>query len=458
MARVASPLDRWAPYSRDDARDERTSFSQPQQDFGGFSSTSFNASSQRPTLSHLRLESDSSINYGPGAAAAAAAAAVRRTHPRPGHSMDAISSANEDAFYRSPDQYQQSPLPAAFSSPDTAMSMDWVSSAPPTSHGRPTTAGHQSRPSYFGEPQYDSFGAVVGGDAPVSLQSASHASPPTQSASYPYSPPASFSGSSASYMQQHQQQHQQRQRGFSNRTDASSPPPTANSTTTIDPSLQDPAANNIWVSSAAQAAYNNGANQGKPTTSMSRAELEAEITRLRQRVSELEIGYHWSELKVMKLEAEAHRSGSTSGSSGAATSDSSGSRSPAGGPGDRPSIPAVMGGVAPSEEFAASWRARTDARIKRFCALNRAGNALCAWHDSRRERRAYPPRQAPPGYLNCGCTNEEGSWLSLSCPVLSCPVPSCHVLLSPVWSCSLPLSYFKFYPPSPLPFSLTHPA
>ena len=429
MARVASPLDRWAPYSRDDARDERSSFSQPQQDFGGFSSTSFNASSQRPTLSHLRLDSDSGINYGPGAVAAAAAA-VRRTHPRSGHSLDAMSSANDDAFYRSPDQYQQSaPLPASFSSPDPSMSMDWVSSAPPTSQGRPTTAGHQSRPSYFGEPQYDSFGAVVGSaDAQVS-----HASPPTQTPSYPYSPPGSFTSSSASYMQQQQQQQQQqaRQRAFSNRTDAS-PPPTANSTT-IDPSLQDPAANTIWVSSAAaQAAYSTGANQGKPTTSMSRVELEAEITRLRQRVSELEIGYHWSELKVMKLEAEAHRSGSsTSGSSGAATSDSSGSRSPAGGAGDRASIPAVMGGVAPSEEFAASWRSRTDARIKRFCALNRAGNALCAWHDSRRERRSYPPRQAPPGYLNCGCTNEEGSWLSLLSVLLRYRIIKFHPPSSP---------------------------
>lgn len=60
-----------------------------------------------------------------------------------------------------------------------------------------------------------------------------------------------------------------------------------------------------------------------------------------------------------------------------------------------------------SPEFKASWRARTEARVKRFCSLNRAGNALCAWHDSRRERRAYPPRLAPPGYLNCGCTIEE---------------------------------------------------
>ncbi|KAJ7447830.1 hypothetical protein FB451DRAFT_1534125, partial [Mycena latifolia] len=55
----------------------------------------------------------------------------------------------------------------------------------------------------------------------------------------------------------------------------------------------------------------------------------------------------------------------------------------------------------------ASWEARTNARIRQFCSLNRAGNALCAWHDSRRERRVYPPRMAPDGYLNCGCTFEE---------------------------------------------------
>lgn len=129
---------------------------------------------------------------------------------------------------------------------------------------------------------------------------------------------------------------------------------------------------------------------------MSRAELEAELARLRTRVTELEVIHHWAELKGMRLEAEVQHQ----------------ARQP-------PIVPssnnspivdggAVMGGVAPTEEFASSWRAHTDARIKRFCALNRAGNALCAWHDSRRERRAYPPRQAPPGYLNCGCTNEEG--------------------------------------------------
>ncbi|KAF8886582.1 hypothetical protein BD779DRAFT_1441568 [Infundibulicybe gibba] len=60
-----------------------------------------------------------------------------------------------------------------------------------------------------------------------------------------------------------------------------------------------------------------------------------------------------------------------------------------------------------STSFQTSWKLRTDARIRMFCSLNRAGNALCAWHDSRRERRAYPPRNAPPGHLNCGCTCEE---------------------------------------------------
>ncbi|KAE9388141.1 hypothetical protein BT96DRAFT_836727 [Gymnopus androsaceus JB14] len=60
-----------------------------------------------------------------------------------------------------------------------------------------------------------------------------------------------------------------------------------------------------------------------------------------------------------------------------------------------------------SPAFEASWRARTDARVRQFCSLNRAGNALCAWHDSRRERRMYPPRMAPFGFLNCGCTHEQ---------------------------------------------------
>jgi len=30
-------------------------------------------------------------------------------------------------------------------------------------------------------------------------------------------------------------------------------------------------------------------------------------------------------------------------------------------------------------QFKASWKSRTEARVKTLCALNRAGNALCAW-------------------------------------------------------------------------------
>ncbi|KAJ6610991.1 hypothetical protein B0H10DRAFT_378751 [Mycena sp. CBHHK59/15] len=70
-------------------------------------------------------------------------------------------------------------------------------------------------------------------------------------------------------------------------------------------------------------------------------------------------------------------------------------------------LPSPISTPPSTASFQASWKARTDARIRQFCSLNRAGNALCAWHDSRRERRVYPPRMAPDGYLNCGCTYEE---------------------------------------------------
>ncbi|KAK0220988.1 hypothetical protein EDD85DRAFT_914992 [Armillaria nabsnona] len=60
-----------------------------------------------------------------------------------------------------------------------------------------------------------------------------------------------------------------------------------------------------------------------------------------------------------------------------------------------------------SPSFQESWRLRTEARQRQFCSPNRAGNALCAWHDARRERRVHPPRLAPPGFLNCGCSFEE---------------------------------------------------
>ncbi|KAG8937041.1 hypothetical protein FRC03_004106 [Tulasnella sp. 419] len=130
------------------------------------------------------------------------------------------------------------------------------------------------------------------------------------------------------------------------------------------------------------------ANQ-QPT---SQSALEEELAQLRTKVRELEFVNDLVQLRVVELENEKAKAVGDNNSSSGSSSRSS----------------TVVGSPPPpSPEFQASWDARTEARIKRFCSLNRAGNALCAWHDSRRERRAYPPRMAPPGTLNCGCTFEE---------------------------------------------------
>ncbi|EKM56542.1 uncharacterized protein PHACADRAFT_194144 [Phanerochaete carnosa HHB-10118-sp] len=108
---------------------------------------------------------------------------------------------------------------------------------------------------------------------------------------------------------------------------------------------------------------------------------EDEVRALRARYAELEHKYHTMRSKAEHLEKELQRVAYGSSPNGLPTPFAS-----------------------PSDE---GWRSRTETRVKLFCSLNRAGNALCAWHDSRRERRAYPPRMAPPNTLNCGCTYEE---------------------------------------------------
>ena len=118
---------------------------------------------------------------------------------------------------------------------------------------------------------------------------------------------------------------------------------------------------------------------------------EDELRYLRNKVRELELINESARLRIRELENEL-----ANPASGSLYSSSPISGLPS---------PALQLPTSPS--FAASWKTRTDARIKLFCSLNRAGNALCAWHDSRRERRAHPPRMAPPGHLNCGCTFEE---------------------------------------------------
>jgi hypothetical protein len=127
------------------------------------------------------------------------------------------------------------------------------------------------------------------------------------------------------------------------------------------------------------------------TSRTTREQYEDEIQRLLRKVRELEF-VNESALRQKDLELEL-------------ANDLSG---PSQGLGANHGLPSPILTPSPqSPPSQASWKARTDARIRQFCSLNRAGNALCAWHDSRRERRAYPPRMAPPGYLNCGCTYEE---------------------------------------------------
>ncbi|KAJ6486789.1 hypothetical protein C8R45DRAFT_1098071 [Mycena sanguinolenta] len=113
---------------------------------------------------------------------------------------------------------------------------------------------------------------------------------------------------------------------------------------------------------------------------------EVEIRRLRKKVREMERLYEQACEQVKTLESRPgpHRTHSATAT-----------------------LPSPLSPQPTSASFQASWKARTDARVRQFCALNRAGNALCAWHDSRRERRVHPPRMAPHGYLNCGCTYEE---------------------------------------------------
>jgi hypothetical protein len=133
------------------------------------------------------------------------------------------------------------------------------------------------------------------------------------------------------------------------------------------------------------------------TSAPSYEKMQEEVTALRRKVRDLEIVADSSRRRVMQLEQELANS-----SAYMTMSSSTGSAVGSGG------LPTP--GVTPSPRsstFEASWRARTEARERLLCSINRAGNSLCAWHDPRRERRMYPPRMAPEGYLNCGCTHEQ---------------------------------------------------
>lgn len=124
----------------------------------------------------------------------------------------------------------------------------------------------------------------------------------------------------------------------------------------------------------------------------SQGATEEENEYLQKRVKDLELDNEKGRRRIRELEAKL---------AGSSIADSS-IRHP------EPSMSTTVSSAMPAPPaLQASWKARTEARIRLFCSLNRAGNALCSWHDSRRDRRIYPPRMAPTGYLNCGCTYEE---------------------------------------------------
>lgn len=131
-----------------------------------------------------------------------------------------------------------------------------------------------------------------------------------------------------------------------------------------------------------------GPHSAPVRSSMRKETMEEELSFLRNKVRELENEKEAANRRVRDLQAAT------------ATGYLQAGIHPTGLPSPVPNPPNM-------DTFQESWDARTNARIRTFCSLNRAGNALCAWHDSRRERRAYPPRMAPPGYLNCGCSFEE---------------------------------------------------
>lgn len=287
---------------------------------------------QRPSLSHLRMESDSSLGF------------PRRQqvqHHRTSISIDA-TGPSADPIINNSSQYRSDaifPHSAPSFATEHGMAMEW----------RPST----SRSGSFFESPYENQAYQ-----PYPSPAPSFASPPANG------------GFTSSRAQQPQQQ--------------SSP--------TISPNPTSSVLHDVWTGS-----YTTPPPSAAPKnpSTMSRQELEAEITRLRTRVNELEVIHHWAEVKGLRIEEAQTPSQATPGAFKASPTTSDIVVEP------------ILGRLPATDDFIRSWRARTEARIKRFCALNRAGNALCAWHDSRRERRAYPPRQAPPGYLNCGCTNEE---------------------------------------------------
>jgi hypothetical protein len=119
-----------------------------------------------------------------------------------------------------------------------------------------------------------------------------------------------------------------------------------------------------------------------PPAASGREDWDNELQRLRKRVNELELVNEHARNRIRSLETEiAHDV------YGGGQQQQQQQSSPFLPSAPVPHHPHTGDGTSFSPQpshMQASWRARTASRVRMFCSLNRAGNALCSWHDSRR--------------------------------------------------------------------------
>ncbi|KAG8975280.1 hypothetical protein FRC05_006223 [Tulasnella sp. 425] len=294
-----------------------------------------------------------------------------------GRSQSTMINGRTPASPMSQDIHQAPRLTSAYSDPNTTTtaSMSWNIPPPTNSSDRPNNATYSAYGDYSTGGSFDTSASMAGEGTP---QSPSFAFTSNGFAAAAAAQPGMYTlnNTTARAAAHHHAHHQ----SFSLAAQLS-----ASSQSTPTPS-----------SASSSTLINSEQSQNHTPTP-----IEEELAQLRTKVRELEFVNDLVQLRVVELENE--KSKLLGGSNGGSDKGSS----TAGSPSSRSTSSTLVLNTEADPDFQSSWQKRTEARIKRFCSLNRAGNALCAWHDSRRERRAYPPRMAPPGTLNCGCTYEE---------------------------------------------------
>ncbi|KAG8978777.1 hypothetical protein FRB90_008350, partial [Tulasnella sp. 427] len=262
-----------------------------------------------------------------------------------GRSQTTMMSSRTPASPMSQDIHQPPRLTSAYSDPNTTTtaSMSWNIPPPATnSSDRPTTAAYSAYGDYSTTGAFDASTGLAGEGTP-------------QSPSYAFTS-NSFAAAAAN---------QPGMYGLSNTTARAAAHHAHHPSYSLAAQLSSqstPSSNSSSTLISAEQSQNH-----TPTP------IEEELAQLRTKVRELEFVNDLVQLRVVELENEKVKLlGGSDKASSIVGSPSSRSTS---------STMVLSGETDP--DFQSSWQKRTDARIKRFCSLNRAGNALCAWHDSR---------------------------------------------------------------------------